>query len=113
METCTKGCGTVLSMNVVGLVGRLAGMPTFAVNERGNPTAAASLLVVETGHNEVQFKTFIPLTAHGKTAERLGDLTDGDLIGVSGKLSWSKGRNGQNGRVEVFCLAIEVMDDEP
>ena len=102
----------MLSMNVVGLVGTLAGTPTYATNERGNTVASASLLVTDTGQNDMVFRTYISLTAHGKTAERLGDLADGDLVGVSGKLTWTKGRNGQSGRVEVFCLSLEVMDEE-
>ena len=102
----------VLSVNTVVLVGRLAGMPTYSTNERGNATASASLLVTETGQNDVVFKTYIPLAAHGRAAERLADLSEGDVIGVSGKLSWTKGKNSAPGRVEVFCFSVEAMDDE-
>jgi single-stranded DNA-binding protein len=79
-------------LNAVSLVGKVteSGVKLF-YREHGTPEARWTLLLEELGKDEAVFKLFCPVVAYGARGEAFAAaLEPGDLIAVTGKLSWSK-----------------------
>ena len=52
----------------------------------------------------------MPLEAWGKTGEALGTCAAGDLVAVSGKLAWRKGKTAdEKGTLVVMVQKVSVL----
>ena len=96
----------MLALNSVAICGEIVDEATVMVNDKGQSTASGTVLISERGSTGQTFKIFCPVTAYGTQAERLAQARKGTTVGITGKLSWAKSRDGK-GQLAVYVLQIE------
>jgi single-stranded DNA-binding protein len=75
----------------------------------GMPSCTATLRCDEGGSGGQVFNLYVPLEAYGRTAETLGALTTGALVGVQGKLAWRKREGDEKGSLVIMAQRISVL----
>ena len=80
-------------LNEVNLIGGLNYNSTFSTTANGKSMLRFSVVCKETGKDNTVYRSFIPVVAWGKLAEKHTNLSAGSLVYVHGKLrssSWEK-----------------------
>lgn len=86
-------------MNSVHLSSRVSDYGcTITWTEQGKPQKSFTLIIKEPGREGTTFKTFVPVLIVGTQAEHWAEtLEAGDLVLVSGKLSYAGSPRGLGG----------------
>jgi single-stranded DNA-binding protein len=79
-------------MNSVQLVGHLSRAPVVRFEPDSHQVTTWTLAIEELGYGQEgkKYILYCPCVAYGRTAESASLLSAGDVISVSGKLSWRK-----------------------
>lgn len=101
-----------MDVNLVAISGRLANDPRLQYLTNGTPWATFSILTIDAGPDDNQYKTYVACSAWGKLAERIGELNEGHELAVTGRINWRRIETGDdstpNGKLEVRVSSVNA-----
>jgi single-stranded DNA-binding protein len=101
-ERCREEC-RVNNVCLSGIVGQYG--VKLSYTEQAKPQTSFTLVVAEG-----TYKTFIPVLIVGHNAETLAEsLEPGELVALTGKLTYKAGRTKESGKLIVVSYGVEVL----
>ena len=96
-------------MNSVCVTGVLERDPRTKFASDGAQETSFTLRVEESGKDGTVFRTFVPVEAYGRVAEKAADLSAGDMIGVEGKLKWQSYTARDGTKKTSLCVLARLV----